>query len=104
LTVVFHIYIIVYAQLTWHEAKRQATLEARGLDFADCDEVFSGPIHNFEDLRKPYPETRIISVGFLRGRMVVVVYAAAGQDNRRIISMRYANDREKSYYRTFFGA
>ena len=91
-------------RLTWHEAKRQATLAERGLDFTDCAEVFSGPTHNVPDDRKPYPETRIISVGFLRGRMMVVVYTEAGKDNRRIISMRYANDREQRYYQKFFGA
>ena len=50
------------------------------------------------------PGDHIISVGFLRGRMVVVVYTPAGKDNRRIISMRYANDREQRYYQKFFGA
>lgn len=36
--------------------------------------------------------------------MVVVVYTPAGKDNCRIISMRYANDREQRYYQEFFRA
>jgi uncharacterized DUF497 family protein len=36
-------------------------------------------------------------VGFLRGRMVVVVWTPRGEA-RHIISMRKANDREKARY------
>jgi uncharacterized DUF497 family protein len=39
-------------KLTWDEVKRQATLKERGLDFANCAQVFAGETHNFEDRRK----------------------------------------------------
>lgn len=88
-------------KLEWDESKRQATLAERGLDFADCAEVFGGATHNFPDERKDYGEPRIISVGFLRRRMVVIVYTPRG-GGRRIISMRYANERERRYFDQFF--
>jgi uncharacterized DUF497 family protein len=88
-------------KLEWDEVKRRATLASRGLDFADCAEVFEGTTHNFPDERKDYGEPRIISVGFLRTRMVVIVYTLRG-DDRRIISMRYANERERKYFDQFF--
>jgi uncharacterized protein len=59
--------------------------------------VFAGPKADFEDTRLDYGEPRLVTVGLLRGRMVVVVWTPRGGD-RRIISMRYANDREKARY------
>lgn len=73
----------------------------RQLDFADCAEVFAGDTYNFLDERTGYGEARIISVGFLKMRMVVVVYTPRNND-RRIISMRYADEREKTYFSQFF--
>jgi uncharacterized protein len=90
-------------KLTWDEAKRQATLKERGLDFANCAQVFAGETHNFEDRRKNYGEPRIISVGFLHGRMVAVVYTPR-EEGRRIISMRHVNERERRHYQKFFSA
>jgi uncharacterized DUF497 family protein len=83
--------------LTWDEAKRQRTLAARGLDFADAAEVFAGVTHTYEDSRRIYPERRFIAVGFLKGRLVVLVYTPRGR-GRHIISMRKANAREQKLY------
>lgn len=80
-------------KLAWDEAKRQRTLAERGLDFADAMAVFKGPTYSFPDERKDYGEPRFITVGFLRGRIVILVYTRRG-DARHIISMRKANDRE----------
>lgn len=48
-----------------------------------------------EDDRKDYGETRVICYGQLAGRLVVVVYVQRGE-SRHIVSMRKANDREKT--------
>jgi hypothetical protein len=50
-----------------------------------------------EDTRRDYDETRYISVGLLDLRAVILVWTPRGKA-RRIISMRYANDREKEKY------
>jgi len=47
-------------------------------------------------------EERFIAVGLLDGRMVVIVWTPRS-DARRIISMRYANDREISRYKKNLG-
>ena len=78
--------------------KRQATLEHRGLDMACAAEVFAGPSLTVEDDRQNYGEVRFITIGRLDGRMVVVVWTSRGE-NRRIISMRKANEREQAAYR-----
>lgn len=72
---------------TWDEAKRQAVLRERGLDFADAELVFAGRrYYTREDVRRDYGEPRWITVGYLRTRFVVVVWTGS-EDNRRIISM-----------------
>jgi uncharacterized DUF497 family protein len=85
-------------KITFDPAKREATLKARDLDFAKAGEVFAGLTLDFEDTRKDYGETRMITVGHLRGRMVVVVWTER-DGSRRIISMRKANAEEQEAYR-----
>ena len=86
-------------RLAWDEAKRIRTLAARDLDFADAALIFGGPTLEFTDDRTDYGERRIVCVGFLRGRMVVMVYVQRGAV-RRIVSLRKANDREQKVYRS----
>ena len=74
--------------------KRRATLDARGLDFAEAEEVFAGPNRTWIDDRIDYGESRYITAGWLRDRFVVVVWTPRN-GKRRIISMRYGHDRER---------
>ena len=82
-------------RITFDPAKREKTLAARGLDFADAAVVFSGVTLEVEDTRKNYGEARIICYGLLAGRMVVMGYTLRGTD-RHVFSMRKANEREKA--------
>ena len=82
-------------------AKRDGTLEQRGLDMARAGEVLDGATLTIEDDRMDYGETRYITIGFLDERMVVLVWTPRG-DVHRIISMRKANDREKAIYEPRF--
>lgn len=84
-------------KLTWDDSKRQATLSERGIDFADAASVFSGPVIEYEDIRRDYGERRTICFGFLAGRLVAVGYVQRGE-TRHIFSMRKANDREISRF------
>jgi uncharacterized DUF497 family protein len=88
--------------LTFDPAKRAATLADRGLDFVDAEQVFAGLVFEFPDERFDYDEERIITVGLLAGRMVVIVWTRRGQD-RHIISMRKANGREQERYKSRLG-
>jgi uncharacterized protein len=83
--------------ITYDPAKREWTLRERGLDFEDAEQVFSGPTFDQEDERHDYGEPRVITIGYLRGRMIVVVWTPRKND-RHIISMRKANEREKARY------
>lgn len=79
-------------------AKRLATLASRGLDMADAAEIFTDAILTVADTRLDYGEDRFMTVGYLDGRMVVVVWTMRGT-SRRIISLRKANEREQDAYR-----
>ena len=78
--------------------KRALTLANRGLDMAEAEAVFDTPTLTIDDDRVDYGEPRYITIGTLRGRMVVIVWTPRG-DACRIISMRKANEREQSLYR-----
>jgi uncharacterized DUF497 family protein len=84
-------------KITFDPVKRANTLTDRSLDFADAEEVFAGKALNIPDERRDYGEPRIITVGLLRGRMVIVVWTPRG-NGRPVFSMRKANDREKARF------
>jgi uncharacterized protein len=84
-------------QIEFDQAKREKTLQERGLDFARADEVFAGITVTIDDNRHDYGEVRHVTVGMLNGRAVVMVWTPRGEA-RRIISMRYANEREIHRY------
>ena len=88
-------------RIEFDEIKRAVTLESRGLDMARAVEVFTGATLTVEDDRRDYGEDRYITVGFLEGSMVVLVWTPRN-DAYRIISMRRANERERQLYRGRF--
>ena len=57
----------------------------------------SGPTLTVEDDRRDYGEKRCITVGFLDGAMVVLVWTSRG-NAYRIISLRKDNERERQLY------
>lgn len=83
---------------TWHEPKRQRTLAQRVMDFAHAEQVFAGPTFTFEDDRKDYGEERWVTLGMLRGKVVVIVHTES-EDEIHVISMREA---ERDEQRLFF--
>lgn len=89
-------------EITFDPPKRDETLKERGLDFADAALVFGG-VHTVEpDGRRNYGEPRFLSAGMLRGRVVVLVWTPR-DGTRRIVSMRYAHDKEAKRWRQHLG-
>ena len=64
---------------------------------ARAGDVFAGDTMTVVDDRRDYGENRFITVGFLDGRMVVLVWTPR-ENARRVISMRKANERERRLY------
>ena len=80
-------------KITYDEIKRTKILSERGLDLADSGLVFAGEHFQILDDRKDYGEPRYRVWGFLRNRRVSLVWTPRN-GTRRIITMRYAHERE----------
>lgn len=88
---------IIYMEITFDPAKRNLAFEERGVSFEDAAIVFKGRTLDTVDDRFDYSEERIITVGHLADRMVIVVWTQRGEA-RHVISMRKANEREKKRF------
>ncbi|MBC8263683.1 MAG: BrnT family toxin [Anaerolineales bacterium] len=84
-------------KFTWDEAKRRSNLVKRRLDFADAPVVFAGITFTFEDDRFDYGEERFITLGMLKGVVVVIAHTERNEAVR-IISMRKATKHEQKLY------
>lgn len=89
-------------KIEYDEAKRFATLTKRGLDFLDAPKILEDVHVVQEDDRKPYPEKRLLTYGFLLGRLVMFAWTPIG-DGMRIFSMRKCNDREQRKFDRWVG-
>ena len=87
-------------RVTCDPAKRQRTLQERGLDMRRAKEVFAGYHFTRVDDRFDYGEPRFTTVGWLDSRLVVFVWTPRGTA-RRIISMRHCHEREAKTLRQF---
>lgn len=81
----------------WDETKKDTNLSKHGLSFEDAHLVFAGRIVTFTDDRQDYNETRYITLGKLKKRVVIIVHTHRN-GNIRIISIRKANEREQKIY------
>lgn len=84
-------------EIEWDNAKRQQTLEERGLDFADVALIDWDQAITLEDSRQNYPEQRFITFAAIKERMCVVAWCYRNTA-LRVISMRKANARERKRY------
>ncbi|RBP07075.1 hypothetical protein DFR50_1295 [Roseiarcus fermentans] len=88
--------------VTCDPAKRERTLQERGLDFLDAEMVFSGRTLTLIDDRKAYGEVRYQTYGFVGDRVVMVVWTDRAPA-RHVISMRYCHEREAAKVRARMG-
>jgi len=85
----------------WDEAKSLRNQLQRGFDFDYASRIFQSSTFERADLRRPYGETRILSIGQVGADILTVVYTRRGV-RRRIISARPADRRERDAYRTAY--
>lgn len=83
--------------MTYDPAKRTRNRRRHAIDLADCEAVFDEPMLTREDTRPGYGEQRLISLGKLKGRIVVLVWTDR-EDGPRLISCREAEPHEKAAY------
>ncbi len=82
----------------WDEDKNRHNIRKHGFDFADAWMLFQGHLLVRLDTREDYGEDRWQGVGFLQGRVVVVVFTERDPDIIRILSLRKATKDERSKY------
>ena len=81
----------------WDEAKRQSNIRKHGIDFIGTEEVFQGKTVTILDERLDYGEERFITLGLLKGRVVVIAHTET-DEVIRIISVRKATKNEETSY------
>jgi len=57
----------------WDERKNRLNIRKHGFDFVDAAKVFAGPMVIAPDDREDYGEERLIGIGILEARTIVVV-------------------------------
>ena len=79
------------------ETKRRANFRKHHIDFARAVELFQGPTVTTTDDRIGYGETRLLTLGLVDGRVILVVHTQSDFE-ARIISARKALKHEAQTY------
>jgi uncharacterized DUF497 family protein len=82
--------------MTYDPAKRRSNNRKHKIDLADCEAAFDAPMLTREDASQDYREQRLISLCWLKGRVVVPVWTDR-EDGPRL-SCREANQHEQEAY------
>ena len=82
----------------WDKQKNQVNIRKRKLDFADAYKVFKKPLVVNIDDRKYNDEERLIGIGLMDMRVVVIVFTEPDEDTIRVISFRKATSNERKQY------
>jgi uncharacterized DUF497 family protein len=87
----------------WDEAKNLANRRKHGISFAEAVELFTPSSDYLEifDEAHSEDEDRFVAIGPVRRGLIVVVWTAPEDDTIRIISARWANQRERALYRYY---
>src|SRR5512139_2931627 len=87
--------------MSYDPAKRKLNLRKHGIDLAECQAVFDEPMLTREDDRVAYGEQRLVSLGWLKSRVVVLVWTDR-EESPHLISCREAQTHEQeAYFRAF---
>jgi hypothetical protein len=85
----------------WDAAKNIANQQKHELSFEQACLIFEGPIFSRADKRFDYGEVRVLSIGRVDELLVLTVIHTDRNGNRRIISARRANQKERQVYEKF---
>jgi len=83
--------------MTYDASKRKRNKRKHAIDLAECDAVFDEPMLTRDDTRQAYGEQRLLSLGRLKGQVVVLVWTDR-EDGPRMISCREAEPHEQEAY------
>ena len=78
--------------------KRETNLKDHGIDLAECATILDYPMVTYEDTSEAYGEQRLKSLGWFRGRVVVLIWTER-PGGAHLISCRHAEKHEIRQYR-----
>lgn len=79
--------------ISYDPAKNEWNIRERELSFDQAAAFDFGTAKIWQDVRKPYPDSRFIAIGYLNDRLHVLVFGET-ELGIRVISFRKANPRE----------
>jgi len=82
----------------WDDTKNKTNIAKHGISFEMAKLIFSGPTLDLVDERFDYREIRVISLGSLKGVVVLSVTHTDRDGRIRIISARAASRKERAIY------
>jgi uncharacterized protein len=90
-------------KVVWDEAKNLANRRKHGISFEEAEELFAAGSDYLEIFDEDHSESedRFIAVGPIPHGLIVVVWTAPDDDTLRIISARWANNREEALYHSY---
>lgn len=88
-------------QYIWDDAKRQQNIKKHGIDFEEAFNFNWESAHIIRDARRDYGEDRFVAIGFIGNRLHVMAFTLR-INAVRVITLRKANDRERSDYEKAF--
>lgn len=98
-------YTFVMQTDNWNEDKARTNIKKHGLSFEEAKEVFYDPfqLERYDEKNSSLNEDRYIVIGRVKAQIVAVVVYTPRNGARRIISARYANEKERRLYYGQFG-
>jgi uncharacterized protein len=85
-------------EFEWDDAKAAANLAKHGVSFEQARDAFDDPFAiDFVDDRADYREHRLILIGMVESRLLIVAHTLRGE-KVRIISAREAEPHERRRY------
>src|SRR5215210_6197044 len=90
-------------RVAWDEAKNLANRRKHGISFEEAGELFTSGADYLEIFDEAHSESedRFIAIGPITHGLVLVVWTMRDDDISRIISARWASEREQSLYYSY---
>ena len=82
----------------WDEAKNRTNIGKHGIGFRDAKQVFAGLTVTIRDDRVDYGEERFITLGTLRGHVIVIVHTESDEVIRMISARKATTNEATAYY------
>ncbi len=89
--------------IEWDDAKNAANRKKHGISFEEARQLFDagGPYLEVFDEVHSEEEDRFIAIGPIKRGIVLVVWSEREEDVVRIISARWATERERTLYHSY---